>query len=190
MKKKLKIFIFLIAGSILCISVVSAAEIEFGRLNVEKDEIFLSFSIVSYKREDIIEALKRGIELSVRYNIEIVRKPSSMFSRDTVVVRKSIRRSVKYDYWNKAFMIKEKGDRTLFHSENSLLVSIFSVKRFFLGNRKSILSKGGGNYSLRVSAELKSVKLYFPMNFVFKYIIGIWDFKTGWVVGPPISGLR
>ncbi len=29
--------------------------------------------------------------------------------------------------------------------------------------------------------ELKSVELYFPMNLIFKYLVGFWDFDTGWV---------
>ncbi len=189
MKKEFKILSFVFVIFVLFTSVVGAAEIKFNRLDAENGKIFLSFSIVSYKKKDIIEALKRGIELKLLYDIEIVRKSSYMLFGNKVVIRKSIRRSVKYDYWNKAFVIREKGNRVLFHSENSLLDSIFTVKRFLI-EKKPLLGKGGRNYSLRVNAQLKSVKLYFPMNFVFKYIIGIWDFKTGWVVGPPLNGVR
>jgi hypothetical protein len=189
MKRELKILASVFIISVLYTSAVGAAEIKFDRLDEENGKIFLSFSIVSYKSKDVIEALKRGIELKVLYDIEIVRKSSYMLFGKTVVVRKSIRRSVKYDYWNKAFVIRERGNKALFHSENSLLDSIFTVKRFLI-EKKPLLGKGSRNYSLRVNAQLKSVKLYFPMNLVFKYIIGIWDFKTGWIVGPPLKSLR
>lgn len=188
MKKELKILVSVFVISVLYTSIVDAAEIKFDRLNKENGKIFLSFSITSYKRRDVIEALKRGIELRVQYDIEIVRKPSFILFGNTVVVRKSIRRSVKYDYWNKAFVIREKGNKVLFHSENSLLDSIFTVKGFLI-EKKPLLGRGR-NFTLRVKAQLKSVKLYFPMNFVFKYIIGIWDFETGWVVGPPLINVR
>ena len=188
MKKELKILANLFVMSVLYTSVVDAAEIKFDRLNKENDKIVLSFSIEAYKRKDVIEALKRGIELKVQYDIEVVRKSSFLLFGNTVIIRKNIRRSVKYDYWNKAFLIREKGNRALFHSENSLLDSIFTVKGLLI-ERKPLLGRGGG-LTLRVKAQLKSVKLYFPMNFVFKYIIGIWDFETGWVAGPPLNTVR
>ncbi|MFW5771294.1 MAG: hypothetical protein ACOCX9_07650, partial [Spirochaetota bacterium] len=39
---------------------------------------------------------------------------------------------------------------------------------------------------VRSRVEFTSMKLYFPINYIFEYIIGLWDFNTGWQEGPSL----
>jgi len=72
----------------------------------------------------------------------------------------------------------------VFQGENAMLDYIFSLRDYELRN---IGLKPGEAYVMRARAELKSVELYFPMNVIFKYLVGFWDFDTGWVNGPPVD---
>jgi hypothetical protein len=184
MSRKRNIGVYLTLAFLLLTALAHAADITFYRLSIKESDVFASFSVVSYKRKDIIEAIKRGLEGKVYYTIEVVEGSSFSLLGSRTVLRVNIKRSVKYDYWNKAFLVREVQKDTLCYSENALFDLLFSVKNVRLGKVSRLMNK---NYKLQVRAELKSLHLYFPMNYVFKYVIGIWDFDTGWEIGPPLT---
>ena len=72
----------------------------------------------------------------------------------------------------------------VFQSENAMLDYFFSLRDYELQGLGLNTSEA---YVIRAKAELKSVELYFPMNVIFKYLVGFWDFDTGWVNGPPVG---
>lgn len=183
MNRKRNIGIFLTLAFLLLTVPARAADINFRGLSIREGDVFASFTVVSYKRKDIIEAIKRGLEVKVYYTLEVVESSSFSLLGNRTVLRMNIKRSVKYDYWNKAFLLREVQKDTLCYSENALIDLLFSVKNVRLGKVSRLMNK---NYELQVRAELKSLHLYFPMNYVFKYVIGIWDFDTGWEPGPPL----
>lgn len=155
-----------------------AGEIQFESLKVFEDKYRVSFSVTSYQRREIIDAIKRGMEVRIIYDLQIFRAPGMFFLGNRVVYDRTILRSVKFDFWSKSYQVKEGQKKTAFQSENSMLDYFFSVRDYELGGAAATAI--GGSYSLRVRAELKTVDLYFPMNLIFKYLVGFWDFNTGW----------
>jgi hypothetical protein len=164
-------------------SPIYPADIQIGQIKDENGKLMINFSIASFQRNDIIEAIKRGITVKITYNIEIVRTSTfDMFFTD-VIIEKKIKRSVKYDYWNRCFLVNEGNKKILYHSEEAMLNYIFNVNNFEIADSMAMKGK---DYYIRFKAVLKSIELYFPMNYIFRYIVGIWDFDTGWVNGPKI----
>lgn len=174
------LFIILLASPVYS----SRVEIQFISVKARDDRIKVSFTVTSFQRKDIVEAIKRGMEVKITYEIQIIRNSAIVLITNKVVYDKMVLRSVKYDYWSKSYQIKEGKKITTLQSENSMLEYFFSLKDYELSDVDMVREE---NYSIRVKAELKSVNLYFPMNLIFKYLVGFWDFDTGWEKGPPIN---
>lgn len=176
-----------LAAALLTPAVLRGADIAFGRIITEDDRRFLELSVHSYQGPDILEAVKRGIEAKVTITVEIVREGALDFVFSRAVRSATIKRSLRYDYWNRAYVIAESGKKTQFHGEGAMFQHLFRVARYDLPGGEP----GAGNaFRVRARAELKSVELYFPMNYIFKYIVGYWDFDTGWVNGPRVAAPR
>ncbi len=161
-----------------------AADLNFGPVLMAGDGAQVNLSVVSYQRHDIIEAMKRGMEIRVTYEIQIRRARGGILIGDKTVYSRTIIRKVKYDFWGKAFQVREGRKSTVFQSENAMLDYFFSLKDYEL---RGLGLRQKESYAMRGRAELKSVELYFPMNLIFKYLVGFWDFDTGWVNGPPVG---
>ncbi|HNU92515.1 MAG TPA: DUF4390 domain-containing protein [Spirochaetota bacterium] len=161
-----------------------AAGLEFGPVRMTGDGMQVNLTVGSYQRHDIIEATKRGMELKVVYEIQIRRAAGGLFTGNRTVYSRMIVRKARFDFWGKAFQVMEGGRGMVFQGENAMLDYIFSLRDYELRN---IGLKPGEAYVMRARAELKSVELYFPMNVIFKYLVGFWDFDTGWVNGPPVD---
>ena len=179
MKPPVKILITLAMVLALTGSALGA-EVRFQNQEVKDSVLTVSFLVEGYQRKDIIEAIRRGMEVKITYHVELIEN-RLMGSR--VLKRSVFSRSIKYDYWNKAFQVKERDKSSLFQSEGAMLEYFFSVKSLPVANTRTL---SGGDLAVRIKAELKSVELYFPMNLIFKYIVGFWDFKTAWSKGPPL----
>lgn len=186
MKIKSKTALFVIFFILVTVPGVRAADIVFSRLRISNDSIILNFSIQNYQRKDIVEAIKRGIEVRVLYHIEVIKKTALGLFEDRIISR-TMHRSVKYDFWKRAYLVKSRSKTVQFHGEQAMLDALFVAQNINLGGVGQLARK---DHVLRVKAEVSSIQLYFPMNYIFKYIIGIWDFNTGWKSGPPLQGLR
>jgi hypothetical protein len=116
------------------------------------------------------------------YEIQVVREAGFFLLGDSVAYDKTVMRSVKYDFWNKAFQVREGQRKTMFQSERSMIDYFFSVRNYDLIDTDFMKQ---AEYSLRARAELRTVELYFPMNLIFKYFVKYWDFKTRWSIAPP-----
>jgi hypothetical protein len=178
-------FLLLLALVFLAVSApVMANEVQFGTVEVVEEKLRVNFFITSYQAQDIVEAIKRGIEVKIVYEIQLYRPASFFLLGNKVDFDKIIRRSVKYDFWAKAFVVMEGRKTVSFQSENAMLEHFFSVRDYDMVDMG--LLKGQG-YAIRARAELKSVELYFPMSLIFKYMVGFWNFDTGWENGPRLE---
>ena len=163
---------------------ILAANLSFGPVNMIGDGAQVNLSVVSYQRHDVIEAMKRGMEIRITYEIQIRRATGGILTGNKTVYSKTITRKVKFDFWGKAFQVMEGKKSTVFQSESAMLDYFFSLRDYELQGLGLNTSEA---YVIRAKAELKSVELYFPMNVIFKYLVGFWDFDTGWVNGPPVG---
>ncbi|MCX7677649.1 MAG: DUF4390 domain-containing protein [Spirochaetes bacterium] len=168
----------------ICISITSrafATQLRMSNIFVENERRFIDIAIIKYAESDIIEAIKRGIETKLTITIQIIKVNPFDFIYSKTVHSIEIHRSMKFDFWNRSYIISEKGTKSTYHNERQLLNDFFSVFKFEIPSAKLLKGKP---YRVRARAELSSIELYFPMNLIFKYIVGYWDFDTGWVNGP------
>lgn len=174
-------------AAVLAPASAGAASLTFGQIIAENDRRYLELAVNSYQGADILEAVKRGIEAKVSITVQLVKESMLDYVYSRMAHSTTIRRSLRYDYWNRAYVISEGGRKTQFHNENEMFSQLFRVARYEIPDRSL---EPGTAYLVRARAQLRSVELYFPMNYIFKYIVGYWDFDTGWVYGPGIQGAR
>ena len=165
-------------------SCLYAASLSFGTVRMFGDGMQVNLAVGSYQRHDIIEAMKRGMEVKLVYEIQIRRASGGLLTGNRTVYSRTITRKVKFDFWGKAFQVMDGKRSVVFQSENAMLDYFFSLRDYEL---PGLALRGGESYAMRAKVELKSVELYFPMNLIFKYLVGFWDFDTGWVNGPPVG---
>lgn len=123
----------------------------------------------------------------MKYRIEIVKKSRLGFLFRDVEQHNSLRRSVKYDFWNKSFIVNNGSKSLSCYNEDTMLSNLFIVENAEL--KKAERFKSDDHY-IRIRAVLKSIELYFPMNYIFKYFVGFWDFDTGWKQGPTLDMIQ
>jgi len=170
--------------ALLIPSSLCAASLSFGPVQMFGDGMQVNLAVGSYQRHDIIEAMKRGMEVKLVYEIQIRRAAGGLLAGNRTVYSRTISRKVKFDFWGKAFQVIEGKRSVVFQSENAMLDYFFSLRDYEIQGLSLNKSEA---YVIRARAELKSVELYFPMNVIFKYLVGFWDFDTGWVNGPPVG---
>ncbi len=164
--------------------ILPAAELSLNNFISENDRRFLDLTVTGYQETDILEAIKRGIEAKITFTLQIVKEGPIDFVYTRSVRTMHINRSVKFDFWNRSFVLSEGNTKATFHNERAMLNAFFSVRRWEIPSR-GLSSRQ--RYRIRARAELTSVELYFPLNLIFKYIVGYWDFDTGWISGPSFS---
>ncbi len=180
--KKLIITILLLLHS----STVFAQDIIFGNVHFNANNLNVLFSVTDVKTNDIIEALKRGLEGQIEYTVQIVDDPLLPLMPREIIKSVTVKKKVKFDFFNKAYVVSQAKVPTFFYSDESLIDELFF-------NRLLIIEEGfkfrKSNYVIRVRVTFTSVKLYFPLNIIFNYVVGIWDFDTGWHYGPKLVGI-
>ncbi len=180
--KKLIITIVLLLNSIT----VLAQDITFGNVNFNSNNLNVLFSVTDVKTNDIVEALKRGLEGQVEYTVQIVEKSLLPLMPKTIIRSMTVKKKVKFDFFNKSYIVTQAKVPTFFYSDESLIDELFF-------DRLIVIQEGfkyrKSNYVIRVRVTFTSVKLYFPLNIIFNYVVGIWDFDTGWQYGPKLVGI-
>ena len=82
--------ILLTAAILLQSYAITAAELGFGAVQIDGDTLKVSLSIEDYQRSEIIEAIKRGMEVKILYSIQIVKESPVFLMRDSVIAEKNI----------------------------------------------------------------------------------------------------
>lgn len=174
------ILVLLYSGSVF------AQDIIFGNVNFNSNNLNVFFSVTDVKTNDIVEALKRGLEGQVEYTVQIVEDPLLPLMPKEIIKTITVKRKVKFDFFNKSYIVSQAKVPTFFYSDESLIDELFFNRLIVIGDgfkyRKS-------NYLIRIRVSFTSVQLYFPLNIIFNYVVGIWDFDTGWQYGPKLVGI-
>jgi hypothetical protein len=121
----------------------------------------VNFTVSSYQKTDIIEAIKRGIVVKVVYEIEIVQKSFFDAVYKEVIAARKIKRSVKYDYWSRSFIVQDAGRKINYNNDDAMFAYFFSAS----------------NIDLTDSSLVRGKKCYVR----YRAVLSIWDFDTGWV---------
>ncbi len=163
-----------------------SASLQIETLRFEEGSLLASLSVRNYERTDIIEAVRRGIRVNLTYTIEIVEKSALGFLYANTVMKKTIHRSARFDFWNRSYTVREGSAERNTNSESEMLDMLFTLRNQRLDGALRFRSE---RFYARFKADMKSVELYFPMNYIFRYFVGFWDFNTGWVRSPALGDL-
>lgn len=163
-----------------------STSLQIENIRFEEGSLLASLSVKNYARTDIVEAVRRGIRVNLTYTTEIVEKSVLGFLYANTVMKKTIHRSARFDFWNRSYTVREGTDERNTNSESEMLDMLFTVRDQRLEGALRFRSE---RFYARFKADMKSVELYFPMNYIFRYFVGFWDFNTGWVRSPALGDL-
>jgi len=97
---------------------------------------------------------------------------------DKKIIRKEIKRSIKYDNLKKTFsVVSEKKDPDIFSDMESAQKAM-SDYNGIVAVPMSSLKKGQSYYTL-VKIKMDKVRLPLHMEYVF-FFVSLWDFETPW----------
>lgn len=155
------------------------AKMENLRVGNDQKNLFISFDLKDGFTEDIQEAVLSGIPITFSFYIEIYKKRT--FWPDKKVTSLKFSRHSKYDPLKDEFEI--------FREENSTdylyLKDVNEVKKVMTSADKIpiaplFLFSKDENYRIRVKAELDTIDLPFPLNYLL-FFVSFWDYETPWL---------
>lgn len=155
------------------------AKMENLRVSNDQKNLYISFDLKDGFTEDIQEAVLSGIPITFSFYIEIYKKRT--FWPDKKVTSLKFSRHSKYDPLKDEFEI--------FREENSTdylyLKDVNEVKKVMTSADKIpiaplFLFSKDENYRIRVKAELDTIDLPFPLNYLL-FFVSFWDYETPWL---------
>ncbi|OGW01721.1 MAG: hypothetical protein A3D20_07975 [Nitrospinae bacterium RIFCSPHIGHO2_02_FULL_39_82] len=144
--------------------------------------------------KDIVEIINSGAPTTFTYYIQLVRHRSGWF--DSVEYSKTIKRSVKYNVLTKEYKFGEDVEDSIpqANKKNNVekVTKDFDELKKWLANLESISlipSKqiaAGDKYYISIKADLKTISLWFPFNYIL-FFVSFWDITTDWEVSSPFT---
>ena len=142
-----------------------------------KKELIVHFYVGGSFTPKIEEAIQSGIPTTFIYKIFLYNKAGE--SLGFKIVSKTISHTIKYDTLRKDYtvtMSETKAPVVLqdFRAAKELMARVDSLSLTTLDRLEKDKS-----YSLQVKAELDTIKLPPPLNYLF-FFVSYWDFETAW----------
>lgn len=143
-----------------------------------QDHLLVYFSVNECFTVDMNRAIESGIEATFTFYIRLYGKRDYWW--DMKVADKEISHSIKYDNLKKIYEVRlsEQDNQVItvkdFDEAKRLMAEVFAVKVIALRNLKR-----GGNYQLKLMAQLDKIRLPLYLHYVF-FFLSLWDFETDW----------
>jgi Domain of unknown function (DUF4390) len=145
--------------------------------HVKGEQAFVRFQIRHAFTPEMVEALKSGIEISFRTQVEVERVHRNWFN--VIVGDLTISRSVRYDALSRVYRLKRSDGE-------KLLPDIFSaldgMSRYEIVVPLRYAAVPGRRYRALVRTRLDRVGLSEPLRSVL-FFSSIWDVETRWGKG-------
>jgi hypothetical protein len=187
-------FIFLFYPQFLYAKEPFISQIAIDKIN---KTVFFSSTLSWNMGDDMKKLIHSGTPATFSYEIKLRRQRVGW--RDKTVGRMVVKRMVKYDLLNKSYKLSEKIERSgalieevqeasdEIKKENDFPdeVDTFDKVTSWMTDLKNIklLNKErmdkDKNYYVKVRADLKSIKLWMPFNYIL-FFISFWDIDTDW----------
>jgi hypothetical protein len=143
-----------------------------------QDHLLVYFTVKECFTPEMNSAIENGIETTFTFFVKLYEKLE--FSLDKKIADLEVKHSIKYDNLKKIYEVR------LSEQENKLI----TVKDFeeakklmseVIGLKVTPLSKlrEGGDYQLRMMAQLDKITLPFYLHYVL-FFLSLWDFETDW----------
>ncbi len=155
------------------------AKIDNLRVSSDQKNLYISFDLKDGFTGDVQEAVLSGIPTTFSFFIEIYKKRA--FWPDKKVTSLKFSRHCKYDPLKDEFEI--------FREENSTnylyLKDVNKVKEVMttadnIPIAPLFLFSKDEKYRIRVKAELDTIDLPFPLNYLL-FFVSFWDYETPWL---------
>jgi hypothetical protein len=149
-------------------------------------EVLLYSSLRGAFHHEIIEAIESGIPMTITFYMKLYRKRGLWF--DDEILSKTIKHMVKYDALKNEYRVSE---------INGLFSSIKVTKQqptmvrwmSEIDGQPLIpfhLLQPGGEYYVKVMADLQAVKSPFPLSHI-PFLASLWDAGTSWTASSPFT---
>ena len=140
-------------------------------------EARVRFTVRNAFTPEMVEALKSGIEISFKTNVEVERVYRNWFNRPMGHV--DYTRSVRYDALSRVYRLhRDDGDELL----PDVLAALDRMTRFEVAVPVTGDVEKGKHYRARVRARLDKVGLSEPLRSIF-FFSSLWDVDTDWSRG-------
>ena len=140
-------------------------------------EARVRFTVRNAFTPEMVEALKSGIEITFKTNVEVERVYRNWFNRTMGYVEYT--RSVRYDALSRVYRLhRDDGDELL----PDVLAALDRMTRFEVAVPVTGDVEKGKHYRARVRARLDKVGLSEPLRSIF-FFSSLWDVDTDWSRG-------
>lgn len=133
--------------------------------------------------DQLVEAIQSGVPTTFTYYLDLYRRRELWW--DALVASRVIKNSVKYDLLKKEYHFTRSFNGTVDERTTKSLEELESwmseLENVPLTRYHSLIPQD--RYYVRVKAELKTTKLFFPLNYIF-FFVSFLDQKTGWYESP------
>lgn len=144
---------------------------------VKGEQGIVRFRLQDAFTPEMIEALKSGIEISFRTQVEVERVHRNWF--DVTVGERIVARSVRYDALSRVFRLKgSEGEKLL----PDIFSALAEMSRYEIDVPLRFPAIPGKKYRARVRTRLDRVGLSEPLRSIF-FFSSLWDVETDWGKG-------
>lgn len=176
-----KILLFVIIVFVIacpCTAWTADARIDNVKLSVNNGDALVSFSVTDAFNKDIEEAIKSGLATSFTFRVEVNRVNSIWFDANEVDLR--FKHTVTYDTLRDEYQVarEEAPDGVVRTNDPAAMQAAMSTCAVAALRPDNGFVKGG-NYKIRIKAELRTIKLPMGLDYVL-FFVKLWDFETDW----------
>lgn len=147
---------------------------------VSEDQAYLLvyFTVQECFTTEMNKAIENGIETTFTFFVKLNEK--KRFQRDKKIAGLELRHSIKYDNLKEVYEVRlsEQDNKTItvndFEEAKKLMSDVVALKVTALNTLKE-----GGDYQLKMMAELDKIRLPFYLHYVL-FFLSLWDFETDW----------
>ena len=189
---KLGIFIILAfcvifgADITCCVEPSEGAKAKLSKIQAVKihETVILDATLEGAFNRDITEAVTSGAPTRFRFLIRLMKKRGLWFDKE--MKEYIVHHTVAYDVLKKQYLATRSYSQGI---EENLTTSDWDEMVQWMSELKAVhfsapeLKDPNAKYYLRIRAEMKCIKIPFPLNYLLAFV-ALWNFDTPWVKVP------
>ena len=148
--------------------------------------VVMNARLVDSFTESILEAIENGVPMTFTFQIEL-RQENEMWN-DTLVSSNTVQHTIKYDSLKKVYRFSELGKgvkrKIITRNKENYQKLMLTLSNIPIASTKRLATNE--KYYVRVKANLKTDRLWFPFNYLF-FFLPFNDFDASWTESSPLS---
>ncbi|MGA1839511.1 MAG: DUF4390 domain-containing protein [bacterium] len=180
------LIVIICSNAIFCVKASEGAKAIIKEIQAIKDNrtIIVNATLEGAFSPDITEAISSGAPTRFRFLIHLMKRQG--FWLDEKVKELTLHNTVVYDVLKKEYIITRSFPGNL---EESYTTEDWDEMTKWMSELKSVqfnvpeLKDKKDKYYLKIRAEMKCIKIPFPLNYLLAFV-ALWNFDTPWVKVP------